>query len=233
MSLPLITLGFIGQGGTTAFPTVRDTSVFKDTTFEFSHDVTIPSGTTTGDLVVVFGLFTGSGFGTGVTVETPAGWERFGFYEIGDFSDFCAFWRIADGPMSTVTIARQGSTDAFTAHCNAYTFSAHSANFGFDPVISSIELFTTASPNPPELAIPDEWGGAAHVTWLSCTYKGGTNTTSAHSADYTDRITTGDNASRMMSARRNLIAVAEDPGAWTTSASAGAIPFTIAVRGPE
>ena len=235
MSLPLIPLGLLSQGGTLAFPTLRGTAVYAGSTFDLDHDITLPAGTTTGDLVVMFGYFGGTSGTETVNMVTPSGWDRIGHLDVGTAAELNVYWRIAAGPMSSVNIENAPGETAFFTYCNAYTFSKHSHKTGFAPAVSSIASQTTANPNPPELTLPGTWGGAPHTTWLSCVYRFNTpsNTTSAHSADYSNRITTGDGALRMMSARRNLIATAENPGAWTTSASAVAIPFTLAVRGPE
>lgn len=233
MSLPLIPLGLLGQGGTLAFPTLRATSNFIDNTVQNSHNVTLPSGTTTGDLVILFGYFGGLSGLDDVNVDTPSGWARIGHFDSGTAAEVNIYATIASGPLSSVTLTKQPSDDAFTAYTNGYSFSAHSHDMSFLPEVSSIGSQTTQFPDPPSLALPGDWGASPHVTWLSCVFRFLTNTTSAVSAGYGDLVTTGDGATRMMSARRNLIATTEDPGAWTTSASAVAIPFTIGVRGPE
>ena len=230
--MPLIyPTAFFGGGGTIAFPTLRGTATYRDTTYQNSHDVTLPAGTSAGDKVIVFGAFGGSGFGDGVTVATPSGWERFGYLRMNDFAEVIAFWRDAASSMSSVTIARQGSTDAFIAYCNAYSFSVHS---DFAPEITALAIqASTASPNPPPLTVPGEWGSSPHATWLSCLYKFGTSTTNAVSAGYSNAIGTLDGGARMASASLNSRATTEDPGAWSISAANGGVPFTIAVRGPE
>jgi hypothetical protein len=234
MSLPLIPLGLLGQGGTLAFPTLRATENYIDTAFADDHDVDLPARTTTGDLVLMFGYFASLTGADTVDITVPSGWTRLALLDSGTAAEVAVYARIAAGPMSSVNLAKSGSGDAFTARTNSYSFSAHSHVFpSLLPEVSSISSQTTDSPNPPSLALPGTWGAAPHTTWLSCVFKFGTNTTSAVSASYSNLVTTGDNANRMMSARRNLIATSENPGAWTTSASSAAFAFTIGVRGPE
>jgi hypothetical protein len=224
---------FLGQGGTLAFPTLRATANYIENNVQNDHDVDLPAGTTTGDLVIMFGYFAGlSGLDT-VNVNTPPGWTRIGHLDSGTAAEVNVYATVASGPLSSVTLTKPGAADAFSARTNSYSFSAHSHNGLFLPEISSIASQTTDNPDPPSLSLPGTWGGAPHTTWLSCVFKFLTNTTSAVSAGYGSLVTTGDNATRMMSARRNLIATSEDPGAWTTSASSAAFAFTIGVRGPE
>lgn len=234
MSLPLIPLGLMGGGGTIDFPTLRSTAVYEDSTFQFSHDITLGAGTTTGDFVLIFGRFAAN-LGTGVIdFPAPSGWERFANQNFGTAAELNAYWTIASGPMSSVTITRASGLAAATARFNAYTFSKHSHKAGRPPVISAIpEQLSTASPNPPELTVPAEWGSSPHVTWLSCLYKFGNSTTSSASSGYSNLIGTPDGDVRMASARQNIRAATEDPGAWTISAAHGGNPFCIAVRGPE
>lgn len=232
MSLPIIPLGLMG-GGTRAFPTLRAAATYREISAQNSHSVTLPSGTTTGDLVVVFGRFAALVANLTVEFPAPAGWTRFANEDWGTTAaELNAYWRIADGPMSSVTLAREsGAMAAASAFCNAYSFSEHS---GVAPVISSIpQQLSTASPDPPSLSVPGTWGPSPHVTWLSCLYKFGTSTTTSPSSGYSDLIGTLDGAVRMASARRNLQATVEDPGPWTISAANGGNPFAIAVRGPE
>lgn len=219
---------FLGQGGTLAFPTLRATEAHNG-----GQTVSLPGTTVDGDLVVMFGYFAGSVGTDVIDVVTPSGWERLAHLDSGTAAEVNVYATIATGSLSSVALTPAPGTDNFSARCNAYSFSTHSHTGLFLPAVSSISSQTTANPDPPSLSLPGTWGAAPHTTWLSCVFKFLTNTTSAVSAGYSDLVTTGDNATRMMSARRNLIATSEDPGAWTTSASTAAFAFTLAVRGPE
>lgn len=233
MSLPLIPL--LGQGGTIAFPTLRATSTYRDNTFQSSHNVTLPSGTTTGDLVILFGGFAASLGTQTVDVLTPSGWTKFGHTNIVDDSaEINAWWTIAPGALSSVTLSRDPSADTMTARCNAYTFSAHSHTVARPPVITSIPIqLSTTAPNPASLTVPALWGAEPHVTWITGLWKFGSSNTSSAPSGYGSTIGTTDGELRMASARRNAQAATEDAGAWTLSSNTGGMPFTIAVRGPE
>lgn len=224
--MPLIyPTAFFGGGGTIAFPTLRGTAIHDAGQF-----VDLPSGTSAGDLVVVIGYFFGIDGLAVINVETPAGWERIGHLNVITAAEVNVFATVATGDMSSVALSPAPGSDTFGARCNAYAFSKHSGLAGCGVIAAQS---STASPDPPALTVPGEWGSNPHVTWLSCIYKFGTSTTSSTSPGYSNLIGTPDGTGRMASARRNLRATTEDPGAWSLSTASGGIPFTIAVRGPE
>lgn len=220
---------FFSLGGTTGFPVIRGTSANSTNTFDTSHAIDLPAGVQAGDLLIVDYTAAAVDALDTVTLNVPGGWTSLDYHTQFIFNRRRVIWRIASAAHTSVTVTT-GNSSTYSANC--YAFSQYSKT----PAMTPFPNFaTTANPDSAPLSVPADWGGAPHCCFISSVYKGGAGySIDALPSGYGDLLgTTAAFSTRSFSARRNVQAATEDPGAWATSASTGAVPVTIAVRGPE
>lgn len=218
---------FLGQGGTTGFPVVRSTSATSVDTFANTHSIALPAGIQAGDLLVMHYTCFGISQTTTIPMTVPAGWDSLALWSQFQGVRGRVIYRIATGGETTVGINTTGNASVYSQNC--YCFSAYSKL----PVMTAFpSLASTASPNSAALTVPGDWG-TAHACFISSVYKAGSYSINSNPSGYGDLVSAMANSEKTFSARRNVVAVSEDPGAWSTSAATNALPITIAVRGPE
>lgn len=199
-----------------AFPVVATTS--SGTGGSTSTAITMPSGVTSGDLLVVmFGVD-----GVPTVTHTGTGWTQYG--EPGSQAGGYAFVKIADGA-DTLTV--NYSVAEVTGY---YVYRITGAHASTVPEADS-DIGSTANPDSPNLA--PSWG-AEDTMWISFfSLDDGTKTLSSYPTNYADNQNTlaGTTAGvRLGIATRNLNASSENPGSFTVSASDSWVALTIAVR---
>lgn len=201
----------IGTYGT--FPTVAATNTSNDNVDTSSHTVSLPSGIVAGNLlIVVFVVNTGS-----ASITFPAGWTQITSVVSTD-TRLVTRYREADGTEGATITVTTGDTGR-SAHIS-YRIT------GASPISAQVpEGATLAGSNPPSVT---PTGGSKNYLWI---VGGGTV------ADGTG-ITAPTNYSSLlgaygsldcMSARRDLVAVSEDPGAWLGTGTVDA-SATIAIH---
>ncbi|MCU0678065.1 MAG: hypothetical protein MUF19_00555 [Candidatus Pacebacteria bacterium] len=209
-----------------AFPVVQSTSSGGNTAVGLSTAITLPSGVTNGDLLMVFFIKDGtaaptSTVGTGWTaLNGGAGTAQ---YSIG-------YWKIADGS-DTLTINHASSKTAYVA----YRITGHDPNTA--PTEATAVTGTSVSPNPPSLN-PAGWD-IEDTLWISSfgwdRLGAAASNLSAYPTNYSGSQTSfvsGATANdvAMAASTRNLQIASEDPGTATLSQSVAWIARTYAVR---
>lgn len=210
-------LGVFKAAISTAYPTIQAPANSTQTADTTSHPITLPTGVTVGDLLVVMFGFDGVptvsiGSGSGWTIEDQTALTAQGGAVI---------WKIADG------------TDALTLTTSASERSA-ALTYRISGAVDLELAVATGSADPPNLA-PS--GGSDDYLWLVFYTTQDNATATAAPANYTNFTTvnsTGsNNGSSVAVARRNLTASSEDPGAFTSpGTSGGRIAYTIAIFPP-
>lgn len=208
-----------------AFPTVE--SLIREITgsASTSHTISYPATVSSGDLLL---CIIGVGDETN-DVGWPGTWTEIQDANDGATSEFSIGYRIADG-----TEGGGSFSVSFTASnrraSHLYRISGwHGATV---PEVGTLASGTSATPDPPSLS--PSWG-AEDTLWIAyARSERGDNTYTGAPTNYTnlayDNDGAGAGAGAVASARRELNASSEDPGAFTPSSSAAWIANTVAVR---
>jgi hypothetical protein len=219
------------------FPTVEATSTGTQAISpgpNGTFSINLPSGVSSGDLVIVtlMTLVDTGGAGSGVPVHTtPAGWELIGSHGMtssGLGRRFSVFARETDGGEGT-TLSLDVSDASGGVHRGAWNCYRISGHEGL-PEIGSFDEKSLDNPNPPLLT--PTWG-AARTLWLAV---GGFDSPHSYGAptNYTDFIVADGGAALAFSARRTLFAAGEDPDifAWPGAPSFPniAVAATVGIR---
>lgn len=218
------------DGGGAAAPVVESRNAVRSTTFTTSHSVTMPSGISAGDLILV--VFSNNSTGTTQSIDTGVSgvnWSTLA--TVADTSNIrtVVYAKIAAGG-DALTITTSAS--AWTSR-TAYRISGCDSVAKVYTQTQAIQV--NAAPDPSSFA--PSFGSAAYL-WIACaqwlgaaspislsgypsTYVG-TQTSSA--PDATNKCGSG-------SAETTTTAASENPGAFTLSASTNNRCQVIAVRG--
>lgn len=204
---------------------VTETVFSTDTT---THNVDMPSSTSSGDLLLV--LFTSDG---SATVTTPSGWTLVNTTSYSSYVRGSVYAKISNGEEGGTSVNFITSANEQAA-AQVYRISAGSwhGNISEGISIQPTSGSGTNSPNPPSLTT--SWGSDKNL-WIS--YAAGSSWTSVNSypSNYIDGIhsisNTGTAGASASSAIRKLETETENPGAFSMSSQGSGIPFTIAVRG--
>lgn len=216
--------GWVDTFETSSYPDVAGSNTSTETSAITGHNVSLPSGIEAGNLLlVVFSGYCSSGI---PTITWPADWINLDKFAESTRASGVAY-KIASGTeASTITVTT--AVASYSAH------HAFRVVRGI-PEISSRASGATANPNSPSLS--PSWGSPEYTTWFSVFAAGDTNdrTLSSYPANYTNgQFTKTDTYNAYVgSARRELEAASEDPGAFTLSGTAGWSAWTIAVRDAE
>jgi len=202
---------------------VAETAFGTDT---INHEVKMPETVAVGDLLIV--LFANDG---SATVVTPDGWTQLASDANGQAVTLSVYYKIATGTEGNTTVnfvtsvAEQAAAQVYViTDCHGTT----------PPEISTAVTGTDMMPNPASLD-PAGWD-VADTLWLAVAGqdRGNQAGTTAYPGNYTDGTSTlssdTNQGCRILSARRTLTAVWEDPGAFTIPASEQWVAFAIAVR---
>jgi hypothetical protein len=212
------------------FPTVAATTSSNAGAFVTSHVVDLPSGVSSGDLLIVF--FAGYNNSAGYTSTWPDGWSQLYNVSYGtgvNVSNVAAYYRHADGT--------EGSTITVTGSNGESTHISYRIT-GWDsstpPEAASPVGGTNANPNPPSLT--PSWG-TADTLWIATANSGFVNhTVSGYPSNYTNGMSqrsTAGSAIVQGSARRELNASSEDPGTFTFSGTSNWKAATVAVKSQQ
>ncbi len=201
------------------FPVVEATNTSVTDPSSTSHTVNLPAGVAAGDILIVF-LQTSSTI-TGPVVF-PAGWTGLYSHAGASSAHSAAGWRKATGGESTVVLTTPDN--ARSTH-NSYRISGAA-----DPETDQApEAAVNTGANPPNVT---PTGGAKDYLWL--TFNGAITTgNAAPPTNYTDEVSRRGSGSACESARRELNATSENPGAWGTPGT-NPVSSTMAVHpGPN
>jgi hypothetical protein len=214
------------QASGNGYPSVvGSASSQKTVTAGSTHNVALPSGIQSGDLVMVFWADANT-VGTAMTV--PAGWTiLYNTTWPSSNARHIALYRVADGSEGTILAVTAGLERS--AH-TAYRIAAGS--YQGIPTATGAATGTSINPDPGSLtsgfgAVPTLWIAAAHVTGAPSNNIPASYTNAAQG--YTGN--TGIEHARMTTAARYTSAASENPGVFTLDASRSWSAFTIAVRG--
>lgn len=203
-----------GGTGIPDYPVVEATATSAQTTSSTTHTVTLPSGITSGDLLVIF-IRAG---GNSVTINTPTGWTLLTSRSSSGRTSI--FYRVADGTEgATRTITT--SSSRFSAH-NSYRISGVNTSA---PISGGFTGSTSI--NPPNSA--PGWG-ELRILWLAMANTRRTDNTLTQPSAYSSPIeatsigssSTSTNHIRLRTARRNLEASSEDPATFTSTGTLSA-----------
>jgi len=206
-----------------AAPTVDATNTSIHDSDVTSHTVSLPAGISSGDLlIVIFAVDANPG------VTWPGGWTEIAEVLQEAQVTLAVAYRQADGGEGATIIVTSG-TAQMSAH-TTYKISGHE-----NPATQAPELSTGANgfgvnPDPDSLS---PTGGSKDYLWLAVHAHDGTRSTDAFPTNYTNGISTqgvNGGSAGAGSAERQLTAAAEDPGAFTISASEQWAAATVAVH---
>lgn len=210
-----------------AFPVVEARAT-SDGATGTSHTINLPSGITTGDLlIVVFGLDF-----TSATVTWPLGWTQIaeGTGDGANRGRGFVGYRVADGTEGytgtgdTISITTSASDESAAV---SLRISAHGQSNSVAPAIANSNGGGGDAVDPPNLAPA---GGAADYLWIaSRTSRNGSDVT-VYPTNYTNG-TENSNTGAVSAAtcERQLNASSEDPGAFSVDIGRPWSAFTIAV----
>ena len=192
------------------FPQVGATNTSLVTTAGQTHNINLPAGIQSGDLLIVF-YADASGAST-ATLPTGQGWTPL-YNSLNSNRRAVALYKVATGSEgSSVTI----TTDANerSAH-NSYRISAGTYSgtpVSIDPPASG----QTATPDPPNLT---PIFGSSQTLWIASSHSSGddNNPTPSAPSNYSSLLNAvtgdGNTHARMLTARRTLAAASEIPEA--------------------
>lgn len=197
-----------------AFPQVQTTATTGDSAAATSHTVTLPSGITSGDLLLIF-----IGLQASSTLGTVTGWTKFASAESVQ-PTIGWYYRQADGSEgSTVAIGSGASTKAASV--------AYRITGAQDPATQAPQASTasTAASNAPDTNSITPTGGAKDYLWLSAINQINGSITHTAPTNYTNTLTVagtgGASTTRGTTSvsQRELNSTSEDPGAWSSGAA--------------
>jgi hypothetical protein len=219
----LMVVFLLPVSGLAAFPQVASVTETTFTTNAVNHLVAMPATVNAGDLLLV--LFATDG---APTITTPSGWDQLLHTNNGSVRA-TAYTKVAIGTEGGTTVDFVSSAGEEAA-AQVYRITAWYGSLdGVERATSATG--TSANPNPPTDS--PSWG-AADTLWLAVYFAPDGNNVTAYPANYTNGLNTESGndteAASMGSARRELNAAAEDPGAFTIQASIPWIAQNIQIR---
>lgn len=204
---------------TTAGISVLATSEGANTTNGTSHSITLPSGATAGDVLLV--LFRISEDSSSVTTITPpAGWTAEGSHTA---TRVLSRTHVGGDPSSITITTSASRRSAYTAY---RVGGAH----------GDVDVSSWATLDPPSLT--PAWGLAENL-WITFVSNRGTSYTHTPPANYTSVLhaatesppgSTSVYHCAISSVQRILTAASENPGTWAVSSTNQTFVTTVAVR---
>lgn len=204
------------------FPTVETTATSFESPGVTTHNITLPSGIVSGDLLIAILALDGDNADS----TWPGGWDEM-IDLISTRNRMSIGRRVADGTEgATVDVTTDNSRES--AHI-AYRISGHDSSQV--PEISTGATGASITPDPDSLT---PTGGAKDYLWLAIAGTDSELTVSAFPSSYVDGIEQNSEAGSFgttaASAQRELNAASEDPGTFTMSATEQWTAATIAVH---
>ncbi|QQS39311.1 DUF2341 domain-containing protein [Candidatus Woesebacteria bacterium] len=195
------------------YPIVQATNISATTsTSATTHTVSLPSGISSGDLLVIF-------FRTGATstTHTLSGWNTLSTRDSTGRTTI--FWKTAAGSEGA-TVDITTAAGRASAH-NSYRITGHDTSDPIDGVFASTNTLDPASLDP-------GWG-SSKILWLAMANTRRTDNTLTAPTDYLSIITaesaasnTSTNHVRLSSAQREYEASSENPGAFGSTGTLSA-----------
>lgn len=218
-------LGLIG--GSKEFPKVEATTLTNNSGGT-SHNITLPSGIQSGDIILVFF----AGYSTaGITTGIPAGYTRlYTSPSFGSLRFFETIYKIADGSEGGTTITCTTTSNTFA------TLSSLRISGGIDISASVTSASGSSNPNPPSHS--PSWGSDYNL-WIAGMAHSGFELSQSPPSEYSSNTgqssytSGGVDYARISYGSRNLIAASDDPNTFSgapTGAIACWIATTIAVK---
>jgi len=215
-----------GGGSPPASLAIAATNSYFDATGSTTHNVNLPSGIASGNLLMVFCEFNATS-----TVTDPSGWAV--TLSAVNTDTWRIYSRIANGSEgSTVAVTL---SNAQRAACLSYRITGNRNGVTSSEIeVSSAVNATTATPDPPSLS--PAWGSAENL-WFAVAFvsDGNYGPVTAYPTNYSlsqldQGTTTGGNGGGVTIGVRLLTASSEDPGTFTTTTSRIRSTYTLAVR---
>lgn len=210
------------------FPTIATTNQ-SATGSSNSYNASLPSGLTSGDLILLF--VSGSDNGA-TTINQPTDWNTL-YNDVGpgDQRRAICYYKTSNGS--------EGATVNITANRTiAWATTSYRISTGTwqgTPEAGTAATGTSANPDPPSLS--PSWGAASGTLWIAAEHDACTSATvPTPPTNYTDqlrdRATDGTNgAAQCATARRFIAAASQDPNTFTIGISGAWTANTVAVRG--
>jgi hypothetical protein len=207
---------------------IESTATYSQNSSSTSHAVTLPTGISAGELLLMCFIRHDQG-----AITTPSGWTLLASADVDEKDSAAIFAKIASGSEgSTQTVAIDSSTraSAVTLLINGHRNGVSSSEIA---VSSANQQTNTLAPDPPSLT--PSWGSAENL-WLAigfCDF--GSFTFGSYPSGYAlgiNTVQTGAGTGNAVSVAGKLATgTSEDPGAFTISASArNWASFTLAIR---
>lgn len=204
--------------------TVETRATSTETGNVTTHTITMPSGITSGDLLIVFMAVDGSAGG----VTPPTGWTEISLSGSNSSVDEFFFWREADGT--------EGSTEDFTSGNSQKSGSiAFRISGAEDPDTTPPEVTTNSSSGNGSAADPPSLspsGGSDDYLWIALVGASHQASPTAAPTNYSNLQTAnsgGGGGAMAASAERTLTASSEDPGAFGSTALTSWDAYTVAI----
>lgn len=204
-----------------AFPVIETLSNSTETTSVTSHDVTVPSGVASGDLVLGFFVHDGHPAMSGM----PAGWSQITEANRGTAASGEVWMLRATGSISNFAY----TTDVSEISCHRLVrISGHHAST--DPE-ASVDDAANTTPDPASLS--PSWGAEDTLWFVTYGCDNGTVTTSVYPEtsnqfEQNEGISTTGCAQGFCTVEDNT--ATRDPSTFTISASEQNVAFNVAVR---
>jgi hypothetical protein len=217
----LVPIGFPEAPIPSSYPVIENTATYQTNSEITNHSVTLPTGITSGDLLLM--VFRAGGT---QTATTPSGWSLLDSRSSHGVT--YVWYRTADGSEgSTVTVTTGGNIRA-----SAITYRI--SNWEGIPTSS----FTNSNTNDPP-SISPIWGASNSSLFIAAlTNRRSDSNVTAAPTNYSGLLTisqssdSNHNRSRVSTAHRFLTAASEDPDAFTTTGNINEPhSVTIAIRG--
>lgn len=202
-----------------SFPIVNSTSGAHINTVAVSHNLTLPAGIQSGDLLIAL---IGSGSAINQTINIQgSGWTELFFVGVASNRKYAkGFYRIADGTEgSSITV------DLGTQHRLSYQI-YRIINYNSNPEANAVYLGIDGS-DPP--ALTPSWG-AKDTLWIAGLIPTGSSGTPSAPSNYTDLTVQSGFSTVTVTARRELNASTENPSTFGGSYT-NPVGFTLGVEG--
>lgn len=208
------------------YPTVNGTPA-TSTHLGTNHSVTLPSGITAGELLLI--VIGNTNDNTPIpAINTPAGWtELLNTAVTARICRLKILYKTADGSEGGSQTVTKGSS-----YSGAIAYRI--GNWGGTPEIGTSADSNTVAPNPP--SVSPSWGTTKGSLFLPVVSSRSTNAAvNSAPSGYSDLrsavLATGDSNIKVMSSYRELHTSSEDPGNYNSPSNQW-IANTIAIRSP-
>ena len=209
-----------------SYPTVEATNTSTESSYAQTHDVSLPTGIESGDLLLLFFAIQAQSDGA---VLTPSGWTQLYGADVGTNGEMRCWYRTANGAEGATVTVDSSPGGGVSAHVT-YRISGWDAS----EVPEAATPATGTSTSPDSASLTPSWG-SAKALWLTAAHASA-STSATQPTNYGDlkhANTGGTNAwhAQMAVASRENEASSENPGAWTIGTSVVWVAGTVGVKG--